>query len=298
MGAGLAQVYAQAGYQVSMYSRSERTLNHAINLTKSSLQTMADESLIDGKQIPAIINRIKPTISLEEGSTDSDIGVEAIQENVEEKKKVFQQLDELCPPRAILTSNTSFLNIYDFVETSRPDKVLITHWYAPPQLIPFVEVVKGPKTSDTSVRLIVDLLKKMGKKTAVMEKFIPGFIINRLQVAMHREVYYLIDNDYVTPKELDEAARWGLALRMLVVGILQRMDYGGIDLSVKNLNNPSTQPVPFDYKPRKIYELYEKGYHGVKTGKGWYDYSGKSQAEWNRERDLGLIRLLKSLKLE
>ncbi len=298
MGAGLAQVYSQAGYQVSVCSRSQQTLDKAVELTKSSLQTMADEGMVDGKQIPAIINRIKLTTSLEEGAKDADIVVETIVENAEDKKKVFKQLDELCPPRAILTSNTSFLNIYDFVETSRPDKVLIAHWYAPPQLIPFVEVVKGPQTSDTSVQLVVDLLKKMGKKTAVMEKFIPGFIINRLQIALHREVYYLLDNDFIAPKELDEAARWGLALRMLVVGILQRMDYGGIDLSVQNLSNPNTQPVPADYKPKKIYELYEKGYYGVKSGKGWYDYSGKSQAEWNRERDVGLIRLLKSLKLQ
>jgi len=76
------------------------------------------------------------------------------------------------------------------------------------------------------------------------------------------------------------------------------MDYGGIDMSIKNLHNPNTQPVPLDYKPKKIFELYEKGSLGVKAGKGWYDYSGKTQAEWNRERDLGLITLLKSLKLQ
>ena len=298
MGAGLAQVYAQAGYQVSMYSRSQQTLNKAIELNRSSLQTMADEGFIDDKQISTIMSRIKVTTSLEEGAENTDIVVETIQENVQAKKKVFKQLDELCPPGAILTSNTSFLNIYDFVETSRPDKVLIAHWYAPPQLIPFVEVVRGPQTSDASVQLVVDLLEKMGKKIAVMKKFFPGFIINRLQVALQREAYYLVDNDYIAPEELDEAARWGFALRMLVVGIFQRMDYGGIDLSVKNLSNPNTQPVPVDYKPKKIYELYEKGYYGVKTGKGWYDYSGKSQAEWNRERDLGLIKLLKALKMQ
>ena len=298
MGAGLAQVYSQAGYQVSMYSRSQQTLNKAIELNRSSLQTMADEGFIDDKQISAIMSRIKATTSLEEGAENTDIVVETIQENVQAKKKVFKQLDELCPPGAILTSNTSFLNIYDFVETSRPDKVLIAHWYAPPQLIPFVEVVRGPQTSDASVQLVVDLLEKMGKKIAVMKKFFPGFIINRLQVALQREAYYLVDNDYIAPEELDEAARWGFALRMLVVGIFQRMDYGGIDLSVQNLSNPNTQPVPADYKPKKIYELYEKGNYGVKTGKGWYDYSGKSQAEWNRERDLGLIKLLKALKIQ
>lgn len=298
MGSGLAQVYAQAGYQVSMYSRRQQSLDKAIELIKSSLKTEADEGLVDARQIPAILNRIKPTTSLEEGARDVDLVVESIVENADEKKKIFKQLDELCPPRAIFASNTSFLNIFDFVETSRPQKVLIAHWYTPPHLIPLVEVVKGPRTDNASVQLVVDLLKKMNKKPAVMEKFIPGFMINRFQVAIQREVYYLIDNDYMTPREIDEAARWGLALRMLVAGILQRMDYGGIDVSVKNLNNPNTQPVPPDYKPKKIFELYEKGHYGVKTGKGWYDYSGKTQAEWNRERDLGLIKLLETLNLK
>jgi 3-hydroxybutyryl-CoA dehydrogenase len=297
MGAGLAQVFSQAGYQVSLCSRTQKTLNKAVELTRSSLQTMADEGLIDGNQISAIMNRIQMSTSLEEGAKEADIVVETIVENAEEKKKVFKQLDEVCPSRTIFTSNTSFLNIYDFLETSRPDKVLIAHWYAPPQLIPFVEVVRGPQTSDSTVKIVVDLLEKMGKKVAVMKKFFPGFIINRLQVALQREAYYLVDHDYISPEDLDEAARWGFALRMLVVGIFQRMDYGGIDLSVKNLSNPDTRPVPLDYKPKKVIELYEKGHHGVKTGKGWYDYSGKSLAEWNRERDLGLIRLLKSLKL-
>ncbi len=108
-------------------------------------------------------------------------------------------------------------------------------------------------------------------------------------------MHYLVDNDYMSPAEIDEAARWGLALRMLVLGILKRMDYGGIDMSVRNLNNPNTQPVPVDYKPKKMVELYEQGYLGVKTGKGWYDYQGKSEAELNRERDLELIKLLKAL---
>ena len=298
MGSGLSQIYSQAGYQVTMYSRSQQTLDKAITLTKSSLQTEADAGLLDAKQIPAIMKRIKTTTSVAEGAKDADIAVETIVENAEEKKKMFKQLDELCPPHTIIASNTSFLNIFEIADISRTDKLIIAHWYMPPQLVPFVEVVKGPNTSDETTKLIVDILKKMGKKTAVMEKYIPGFVLNRFQVALQREVYYLVDNGYMEPAEIDEAARWGLALRMLVLGILQRMDFGGVDISVKNLNNPNTQPVSPDYKPKKIFELYEKGYFGVKAGRGWFDYSGKTQAEWNRERDMGLIKLLKALGLK
>jgi 3-hydroxybutyryl-CoA dehydrogenase len=298
MGSGLAQVYAHAGFEVSLYSRTQQTLDKAMALITSSLQTFAEEDMIDSHAIQAIVGRIKRTTSLQEGVENADIAVETIVENAVEKKKIFKQLDDMCPGRTIIASNTSFLNIFEFAEVSRQDKLLIAHWYMPPQLIPLVEVVKGPKTSKDSLQLVVNLLKRMGKKPAVMEKFIPGFVINRLQVALQREVHYLVDNDYMSPAEIDEAAKWGLALRMLVLGILKRMDYGGIDLSVRNLNNPNTQPVPVDYKPRKMVELYEKGHFGVKSGRGWYDYEGKSEAQLNRERDLALIRLLKSLTVQ
>src|SRR4030042_5048701 len=151
MGSGLAQLYAQAGYNVALYSRTQQTLDKAIELTKSSLETMAQEDLIDSKEIPAILGRIKITTSLEEGAKDTDIVQETVVDNIETKKNIFKQLDELCPPRAIIASNSSFLNIFDFAETSRPDKVLIAHWYMPPQLVPFVDVVKGPEISDASL---------------------------------------------------------------------------------------------------------------------------------------------------
>jgi len=297
MGSGLAQIHAQAGYQVTMYSRSKGTLDKAVALIKSSLQTEVDEGLQDGDQVPAILERITTTTSVEEGAKEADIAVETIVENVAEKKKLCSQLDELCPPHTIIASNTSFLNIFEVAEISRSDKLISAHWYMPPQLIPLVEVVKGPKTSDETVSLIVEMLKKMGKKPAVMKKYIPGFVINRFQVALQREVYYLIDNGYMDPAEIDEAARWGLALRMLVLGILQRMDFGGLDITVRNLKNPDTHPVPDDFTPTRVFELFDKGYLGVKAGKGWFDYSAKSQAEWNRDRDRGLIKLLKALNL-
>jgi 3-hydroxybutyryl-CoA dehydrogenase len=296
MGYGMAMSYAQAGYQVSLFSRTQTTLDKAGNLMKSALNTMAQEGLVDGSQITQILELITMTTSLEEGARDADIAVETVAENRDVKKEIFAQLDTLCPPQTIFASNTSFLNIFDFIETSRPEKILIAHWFEPPHLIPLVEVVKGPQTDQANIDLMVRMLQKMGKKPAVMLKFLPGFILNRLQIAFQRECLYMIDEDYITPQELDEAAKYGLALRMLVIGIMQRMDFGGIDLSAKNLNNPNIDPVPLDYKPKKLFELVEQGHLGVKTGKGWYDYSSKTQAEWNRERDIGLIQLLKTIQ--
>jgi 3-hydroxyacyl-CoA dehydrogenase len=298
MGHGIAQSFAQEGYDVSLFSRSEQTLDRAKALIKSSLDTLAQEGMIARKQIPAIIARIKMTRSLEEGARHADIAFETVLENREAKIEVFNQLDKLCPSKTLLASNTTSLNVFDFIKTSRPGNVLIAHWYTPPQIIPLVDVVKGPETSEDSIQVMLALLKKIGKTPLYLRKFISGYLISRWQIANLRDILYLIDNDIVTPEELDMAAKAGWAIRMMVLGLIQRMDFGGLDLSVKSLDNPyvRSQMTPLDYKPVKIYELVKQGHLGIKTGKGFYDYKGKSEAELCQERDVKLIRILNAYK--
>jgi 3-hydroxyacyl-CoA dehydrogenase len=143
---------------------------------------------------------------------------------------------------------------------------------------------------------MVALMNKIGKSPLLLNKFVSGYIVSRLQIATTREIMYLLDNDIVTPEQLDTSAKVGWALRMMVIGLVQRFDFGGLDLSVKNLDNPyvQSQIVPTDYKPKKIYELVKAGHLGVKTGKGFYDYSGKTEAEVCYERDVKLIKMLKA----
>jgi 3-hydroxybutyryl-CoA dehydrogenase len=118
---------------------------------ETSLATFAREGLIPKKNVKKIMGRIKMTQSLEEGASDADIAFETVVENKDTKIDIFNKLDKLCPERTLLASNTTALNIFDFVKTSRPDKVLIGHWYTPPQLIPLVDIVKGPETSEESL---------------------------------------------------------------------------------------------------------------------------------------------------
>ena len=296
MGHGLAQAFAQGGYQVTMFSRTQQTLDRASLLIKSSLDTMVEAGLVDKGQVQAILDRITPTRSLEEGGREADLAIETVAENKEAKIEIFKQLDTVCPPKTLLASNTTFLNIFDFVETSRPDKVLITHWYAPPQIIPLVDVVKGPQTDEANIELVVRILKEMGKKPVVFNRPVAGYVVSRLQIAFQREVHYLLDNDYLSPKDLDEAAIWGLALRMLVIGVVQRFDFGGLDLSVRTIQRSSIESTPIDYKPKKLFELFEQGHVGVKSGRGFYDYKGRSEAEVCHDRDVRLLKLLKILQ--
>jgi 3-hydroxybutyryl-CoA dehydrogenase len=258
---------------------------------------MAQERIVDSQRIPEVLRRITFTTSLEEAAQDTDIAFECVVEDEGAKKEVFSRLDNACPPRTLLASNTTFLNIFDLVETSRPGKVLIAHWYAPPQIIPLVDVVKGPLTDPASVGLMVKVLRGIDKRPVVFNRYVSGYVVSRLQFALQREVLYLLDNDYLSPEELDEAAKWGLALRMMVVGVVQRFDFGGLDLSARNLEKPSFLPTPLEYKPRKIFELVKQGFLGVKSGRGFYDYTGRNEAEVCAERDTKLLKILKFFKM-
>jgi len=293
MGHGIAQTFAQAGFRVSVVDTTQQALDRGLNLMKSSLQTMEEEGFLEEPH-DSIVERVTWTTSLKEGAEDVDMAIEAVFEEVEAKKEIFTQLDTYCPPRALLASNTSFLNIFDFVETSRPDKVLITHWYAPPQLIPLVDVTGGPQTAQASLDSVVQILRKIGKRPVVMNKFIAGYAVNRIQHALNREVNFLLDNDYITPEHLDEAVIVGLAFRMMVVGVVARYDFGGI--SMKTRHPPGFVEVPLDYEYKKLQELVDKGYLGVKTGRGFFEYKGKSEQELYRERDIRLLEMARTLR--
>ena len=293
MGHGIAQAFAQKNYPVALQDSDETALKRAKKLIAASLDTLSEERFIGLSASQALAN-ITFSDSIEESADNADIAIEAITEDVQAKKELFSKLDQVCPSKTILTSNTSYLNIFDFVETQRPEKVLITHWYAPPQLIPLVEVVKGPATADESIDKVMGALTDIGKRPIYMKKFISGFAINRLQHAFNREVHYLIDNGYISPEQLDDAARTGLAVRMMVLGVVARMDFAG--LSMRTRHPVGFEEVPPDYEYQTLQSLIGQGFLGVKSGRGFYDYGDRPAEEVYRERDLRLIEMIKALE--
>jgi 3-hydroxybutyryl-CoA dehydrogenase len=293
MGHGIAQAFAQKKFSVALQDNDEAALERARQLIAASLETLSQAGFIDLSASEALAH-ITFSRSMEEAAHNADLAIEAINEDVQAKKALFAKLDQICPAKTILTSNTSYLNIFDFVETQRPDKVLITHWFAPPQLIPLVEVVRGPATSDASIDTVMHLLSDIGKRPIYMKKFISGFAINRLQHAFNREVHYLIDNGYISPDQLDEAARAGLAIRMTVLGVVARMDFAG--LSLRTRHPAGFKEVPEDYEYKTLKNLIDQGHLGVKSGRGFYDYGERPPEEVYRERDLRLMEMLRALE--
>lgn len=296
MGSGLAQVFAAAGYKTILYDIAPASLEKAIMVVKTSLRTFVEMNLMPDSRVEEVLGNIETTLSLETAVCDADLVVEAIIEKIDVKSALYQQLDKLCPNRTVIASNTSFLDIFKVMPERRLPNTVIAHWFAPPQIVPLVEVVRGEQTSDETVEFMVAILRQADKVPIVMEKFVPGFCVNRIQRIIGREVFFLLDNGYITPENLDLAVKASIIPRSMVLGFVQRYDFTGLDLSAMNLENKDFIEPPLDNSPRSLIEKVKKGEYGVKTGKGFYDYSDRKLEDVLKVRDVELIRAFNSAR--
>lgn len=296
MGPGIAQTFAQHGYPVAVWSKVPEEHDRAVKVIRTSLETFVQHDMLRPAVIEPVLKRLTFTTDLDAAAGDADLVVECVVENLEIKGGLFRQLDACCKDGALIASNTSFLDIFKVTPEGRQRRTVIAHWFAPPQIMPLVEVVRGPVSSDDTVDTMVALLRGAGKTPIVMQKFVPGFAINRMLRILGRETFFLLDNGYITADQLDLAVKASLAPRMMVLGLVQRYDFTGLDLSARNLENPDFLEPPLDNRPRSLFELVEKGNFGVKTGKGFYDYSGRNYEDVLKERDEKLLKVLKSLE--
>ncbi|HLA81465.1 MAG TPA: 3-hydroxyacyl-CoA dehydrogenase family protein [Thermoleophilia bacterium] len=296
MGPGLAQVFATAGYHVALYSRKAETLQKALSVAKTNMATFVEHGLLTENAVADALGRIAPTQSVAEAATDADFVIESIAEKMDAKKALYDELDAVCPERTILTSNTSYLNIYEAMPANRLPQTVIAHWFAPPHVVPLVEVVKGEQTSRETVDFVVEFLQNVDRVPTVMEKFVSGFCINRFLRIIGREVFFLLDNGYMTADQLDLAVKASIIPRAMVLGFVQRYDFTGLDLSYNNLQNPDFVEAPIDNQPKSLREAVERGDLGVKTGKGFFDYRDRPLEQVLKARDAALIDVFKSTK--
>jgi 3-hydroxybutyryl-CoA dehydrogenase len=296
MGPGLAQVFATAGYDVTMYSRKAETIAKAEGVLKANLATFVQHGIISKDMVEPTLARVTTTRSVAEAATDADLIIESIAENKDAKKVLYGELDEVCKEDTVFTSNTSYLNIYDIMPERRLPNTVIAHWFAPPQVIPLVEVVKGERTAQSTVDFVVALLQKVDRAPVVLEKFVPGFCVNRFLRIIGREVFFLMDNGYMTADQIDLAVKTSIIPRAMVLGFVQRYDFTGLDLSYNNLQNPDYLEAPIDNQPKSLREAVERGDLGVKSGKGLFDYSDRPLEEVLKQRDDGLIKIFNENK--
>ena len=296
MGPGLAQVFATGGYQVALCDLKADALVTALSVVRSNLDTFVERNLLSAETAEQAQKRITATQSVDEAGSDADIVIESIVERKDAKKDLYDKLNAICPERTVFMSNTSYLNIFDVMCSARQPNTVIAHWFAPPHIIPLVEVVRGPQTRQATIDLAVELLKKVDRVPAVMEKFVPGFCINRILRILGREVFFLLDNGYMTAEELDVAVKASIIPRAMVLGLVQRYDFTGLDLSARNLENTEYLEPPIDNAPASLVDRVKKGDLGVKSGRGFFDYGGRKLEQILKQRDIELLDVFNNSK--
>lgn len=289
MGSSIAQVFAQAGIEVDLVDLDGKILDQAVKKIESSLNLLAEHGGSAGDEIEAILGRIHPSTDLAASARGVDFAVEAVLEVPEVKKEAFSRLDENCPEDTIIASNTSGLDIFDFAEVKRPERLLIAHWFAPPHIIPLVEVVPGPSTAPGAVAFTAALMERIGKKPVIMKGFTRAFIVNKIQNMIALAVFELLSSGLATPEDIDRAVKYSLGIRLPIVGVVQTMDFTGLDL-VLDVMKSYGMSNPF------IEERVEKGNLGAKTSKGIYDYGGRTELDILKKRDELYLEMLHHLE--
>lgn len=291
MGHSIAQVFAQSGIEVGLVDVKEDLLERALRLIKANLKILSDNGLVRSEDIPVILGRVHPATDLAVACKDVDFALEAVVEIPDVKKEVFTQLERCCGEETILASNTSSLDIFSIAGAlKRRDRIVVAHWFAPPHIIPLVEVVPGPETSPAVLNFTARLMERLGKRPVVMKTFTPSFIVNRIQQYIGMAVLEIITKGWASPEDVDLAVKTSLGIRLPIVGVVQSLDFTGLDLVSHVLKGSLGQVPPF------IAELVEKGHLGAKTSRGIYDYGGRTEEEILRKRDGLYLSMLAQLE--
>ncbi len=296
MGHGIAQEFASAGYHVHLHDVTDEQLNTALTQIEKNLNVLVENAIIEKERILPTLQRIQTDTELESVAENADFVVEAISENLGLKQQVFEKLDAICPPHTILASNTTALMPSQIgVNAKRKDKILNTHYFNPPYLIPLVELIRSPDTSDETVKATFELLTAIGKTPAIIEKEVPGFVGPRLQAALIREAFAIVEQGIASAETVDLVVRNSFGRRLSVAGPFEVFELAGWDLVLaafeelyKDLNSSS------DINPL-LREMVNTKQLGVKSGQGFYSWTDQGIQELRDRMNNALIQQAKDV---
>ena len=294
MGHGIAQEFACADYRVYIHDINDDLLQNAREQIGKNLKLLAEHGIIEQASIPETLQRIETTTELSTAVEKADYVVEAVTENLPLKQQIFEKLDNVCQPHTILASNTTALMPSQIgINTKRTDKILNTHYFNPPYLIPLVELIRSPNTSDETVSVTFDLLTAIGKTPAIIEKEALGFVGPRLQAALIREAFAIVEQGIASAETVDLVVRNSFGRRLSVAGPFEVFELAGWDLVLaafeelyKDLNSsPDINPL--------LQEMVNSGKLGVKSGEGFYQWTDEQQQTLRDKMSQALIHAMK-----
>lgn len=266
MGHGIAQVVATAGYEVWVRDIKQEFLDKAKAAIEKNLRRAVEKKKMTEEKANEILSRIHFTLEIEEAVKDADLVIEAVPEIMDIKKQVFSEVQKYAKPECVFASNTSGLSITELGNsTDRPDKFLGLHFFNPPPVMQLVEVIKGEKTSDDTIKFGVEFVKTLGKTPVVVRKDVPGFIVNRVLVPYLMLALHDVEKGVATKEEIDATMVFKYGFPM---GPIELADFVGLDILYF-----ASQQWGFVPSIETLKEKYEAKELGMKTGKGYYDWS-------------------------
>mgnify|MGYP005834410739 FL=1 len=270
MGNGIAHVFAQNGFTVTLIDVNQKYLQEGLKKISENLDRQIKKGILSEKQKTETLSNIATSVNLKESVRDTDLVIEAVNEDKNLKFEIFKILDLNTPPDSILATNTSSISITEIAaQTSRPQKVIGLHFMNPVPVMQLVEVIKGIATNQATLDLVLEIVKKIGKTHVVVNDY-PGFISNRILMPMINEAIYCVMEGVATPEAIDTVMKLGMNHPM---GPLTLADFIGLDvcLSIMNIlydgfGDPKYSPCPL------LKKMVSAGYLGRKTGKGFFNY--------------------------
>ncbi|TAK36064.1 MAG: 3-hydroxyacyl-CoA dehydrogenase family protein [Chloroflexota bacterium] len=274
MGSQIAQQCALSGYDVVLNDVNDELLAKSIAGNRAILTRRVDKGTMTKEELEAALGRVAPISDLEKAAGEADFVFEAIYENRQAKRELFGKLDEICPPHTILASNSSTMVISSLVEgIKRKDKAANTHFFHPVLVMKLVEVVKGQWTSEETAQICYELAKRIGRTPIMIHKEITSFVVNRILAKLSQEAFWLAENGYATPRDIDTAVKLGLGHPM---GPFELADFSGLDILYNARQQRYKETGEEWVKPSQLLiDLVQAGHLGRKTGKGFYDYEKK-----------------------